>query len=536
MKGLMQQTPLTLDLILGRAIALGAGRDVVSATPRGVVRHPWREVGHRAARLAAMLDELGVAAGERVASFAWNSHRHVELHLGVPCAGRVLHPVNLRLSDEHIEYLVAKAGDQIAFIDALLTPQIAPLRHRLPIRQWVVMEDGTEIDESFSDCPRYEELLAAATRDPQSPQLAEDDAAWICSTSGTTGKPKLVVTSHRSVYLHTLGALMVDSHGISREDTVLPATPMFHVAAWGAPYTCAYAPATLVLPGRDTSPHALARLIQSERVTVAFGVPTLWIQLESVCDQGHYDLSSLKTIQSGGASSTRALIERYARRGVQYVQSWGMTEMSPCGTSSRVAPTANGSEDRRPVTEVGPPSPGVELRLVGDDGVPLPWDRVSVGELEARGPWVIRAYLDPDDDANQTRFHDGWLRTEDLARIGPDGTVQIVDRAKDLIKSGGEWISSLDLERALADHPDVGEVAVVAIADERWGERPLAVVIPAGGRTPDPEQLREFLGDRVPRWWIPERVLISDEIPKTTVGKYDKRALRARLAAEPVPR
>jgi fatty-acyl-CoA synthase len=363
----------------------------------------------------------------------------------------------------------------------------------------------------------------------------EDDAAWICSTSGTTGKPKLVVTSHRSVYLHTLGALMVDSHGISREDTVLPATPMFHVAAWGAPYTCAYAPANLVLPGRDTSPDALARLIESERVTVAFGVPTLWIQLDAAYDEARYDLSSLKTIQCGGASSTRALIDRYAQRGVQYVQSWGMTEMSPCGTSMRMPPSSGAAEDRSPVTKVGPPSPGVELRLIGEDGLPRAWDGVTVGELEARGPWVIRAYLDPEDDANEVRFHDGWLRTEDLARIEPDGTVEIVDRAKDLIKSGGEWISSLDLERALADHPDVGEVAVVAVPDERWGERPIAVVVPAAGRVPDAEELREFLRSRVARWWVPERVLITDDIPKTAVGKYDKRTLRARLATEPVP-
>jgi fatty-acyl-CoA synthase len=309
---------------------------------------------------------------------------------------------------------------------------------------------------------------------------------------------------------------------------------MFHVAAWGAPYTCAYAPANLVLPGRDTSSDALARLIEAERVTVAFGVPTLWIQLEAAYDDGRYDLSSLKTIQCGGASSTRALIDRYARRGVEYVQSWGMTEMSPSGTSMRVPPATETAEIRSPVTKVGPPSPGVELRLIGEDGLPLSWDGVAVGELEARGPWVIRAYLEPDDDANQTRFHDGWLRTQDLARIEPDGTVEIVDRAKDLIKSGGEWISSLDLERMLADHPDVGEVAVVAVADDRWGERPLAVVVPAAGCAPDPEELRAFLRDRLPRWWVPERVLITDKIPKTAVGKYDKRALRAGLAAEPV--
>jgi fatty-acyl-CoA synthase len=516
MKGLMQEVPLTLDLILRRCIALGAGKEVVSATPAGVRRHAWPEVGRRAERLAGALDALGVAPGGRVASFAWNGHRHVELHLGVPCAGRVLHPVNLRLADEQIAYLVERAGDEVAFVDASLTPLVARLRDRLAVREYVIMEDGGEVDTAFAGCPRYEELLADAER----PSLSEGDAAWMCSTSGTTGRPKLVVTSHRSVYLHTLGALMADSHAISREDTVLPATPMFHVAAWGAPYTCAYAPAKLVLSGRDTSPDALGRLIESERVTVAYGVPTLWIQLDAAFDR--HDLSSLRTIQCGGAASPAALVDRYAGRGVEYVQSWGMTEMSPCGTSTR-APA---------VGKVGPPSPGVELRLIGEDGARLPWDGEAVGELEARGPWVIRAYLDPDDDANETCFDDGWLRTGDLARIEPDGTVEIVDRAKDLIKSGGEWISSLDLERALAAHPDVAEVAVVAVGDERWGERPAAVVVAAAGRTPDPDELREFLRPRVARWWVPERVEIADELPKTGVGKYDKRALRARLATE----
>jgi fatty-acyl-CoA synthase len=264
--------------------------------------------------------------------------------------------------------------------------------------------------------------------------------------------------------------------------------------------------------------------------------------MEDAFDAGEHDLSSLRTIQCGGASSTRALINRYARRGIEYVQSWGMTEMSPCGTSMRV-PLDAGTEDETAVAQVGPPSPGVELRLVGEDGAELPWDGAelawdgeAVGEIEARGPWVIRAYLDPDDDANETRFHHGWLRTGDLARVDPDGTVEIVDRAKDMIKSGGEWISSLDLERALAAHPRVGEAVVVAVPDERWGERPAAVIVPAGGGEVDPDELGSFLRERVARWWVPERFVIATDIPRTGVGKYDKRALRARLAAEPTGR
>jgi fatty-acyl-CoA synthase len=533
-KGLMQDVPLTLELVLRRARRLGSTTDVVSVTPGGTVRHRWSEVAERAGRLAVVLDRLGVPPGGRVASFAWNGHHHVELHLGVPVASRVLHPVNLRLAADHMVDMTRRAGDQVGFIDASLTAQIAPLRDQFGLRTWVIMEDGAAVDPRFSDCPRYEELLLEARgQEPASVNLAEDDAAWICSTSGTTGKPKLVVTSHRSVYLHTLAALMVDSHGISRTDTLLAATPMFHVAAWGAPYVCAYAPATLVLPGRDMSAPSLAGLIESERVTIGFGVPTIWIQLERAFEDRKRDLSSFRTIQCGGASSPRALIDRYASRRVDFVQSWGMTEMSPIGTSMRVTPSASGGGDDVTVAQVGAPAPGVELRLVDSDGAVLPWDGAAVGELESRGPWVIRAYLNPDDDANVASFHDGWLRTGDLARIGPDGTVEIVDRLKDLIKSGGEWISSLDLERAISAHPDVAEVAVVAVSDPRWGERPAATVVLIPDSASTAEDLRAFLVPRVAGWWIPERIELVAEIPKTGVGKYDKRAIRTELASAP---
>ncbi|MGI8712957.1 MAG: long-chain-fatty-acid--CoA ligase [Solirubrobacteraceae bacterium] len=533
-KGLMQDVPLTLDLVLRRARTLGQTTEVVSVTPAGVVRHRWSGLAERAERVAGVLHQLGVPSGGRVATFALNGHRHVELHLGVPAAGRVLHPVNLRLSDEHVSYLVEHAGDEVAFIDASLTGQIAPLKSQLGLREWVVMEDGGDTDPAFADCPRYEQLLARsapddATRSP----LAEDDAAWICSTSGTTGKPKLVVTSHRSVYLHTLGALMVDSHAVSRGETVIAATPMFHVAAWGTPYSCAYAPAKLVLPGKDTSPEALAGLIESERVTLGFGVPTIWIGLERAYEAGERDLSSLRMIQCGGASSTRALIDRYARRGVQFVQSWGMTEMSPCGTSMRVPADDGSDRDAVTVAKVGVASPGVELRLVDEDGAELPWDGQAVGEIQARGPWVIRAYLDPEDDANETRFDHGWLSTGDLARIELDGTVEIVDRLKDLIKSGGEWISSLDLERELAAHPRVSEAIVVAVPDPRWGERPAAVIVTTTGAPIDAGELRDFLRSRVARWWIPDRFEFVSEIPRTGVGKYDKQAVRRELARTP---
>ena len=407
----MQEFPLTVDVILRRCVELGGAKEVVSVTPGGIDRRTWADVGRRALRLCRALDRLGVARGGRVGTFAWNGHRHVELHLAAPCSGRVVHPVNLRLTDDQIVYLVRHAGDEVVFVDASLTSQLAPLKDRLPVREFVVMEDGADVDDAFAGCPRYEELLAAEPPDFAVSGLDERDAAWICHTSGTTGNPKGVVATHRSVVLHALGAHGVDSHGISRDDTVLLTTALFHVGGWGMPYTCAFAPAELVLPGRDTSPDALGRLIEAERVTVATGVPTIWIQMEEAFSAGRYDLSSLRTVLCGGASATNALIRRINRHGIDFVQAWGMTEMSPSGTASRFrAGAAPDDPESRGVAKAGVAVPGVELRIVDERGDALPWDGAAIGELEARGPWVIRAYLDPDDDANETRFDEGWLR------------------------------------------------------------------------------------------------------------------------------
>jgi fatty-acyl-CoA synthase len=534
MKGLMQPFPLTLDLALRHAIDLGATVEVVSATPGGVDRRTWREVGERAIRVGGMLDELGVAPGGRVATFAWNGHRHVELFLGGPCNGRVVHAVNVRLTGDQVVRLMEHAGDEVVFVDASLTGLLAPIRDRLPVREIVVMEDGAEIDPAFADRPRYEELLAAQSADRELLPLAEDDAAWICHTSGTTGAPKGVVATHRSAILHSLASMTIDNHAISRRDVVLPATPMFHANAWGVPYTTALAPAKLVLPGRDTSAEALAALIENERVTLFGAVPT--VLLRFVQDLGDaYDLSSLRTVIVGGQSPPRALIEALVARGIDFMLGYGMTETSPTGTSRHVTTTDELAGDPPgAVVRVGYPTALVELRLVGDDGTVQPWDGQSIGEIEFRGPHVIHAYLDPEDDSNETRFDDGWLRSGDIGRIAPDGAVEIVDRSKDLIKSGGEWISSLELEQAIAAHPGVAEVVVVAVPDERWGERPAAVVVAASGASVEADELRDFLRERVAKWWLPDVVLFVPEIPKTPVGKYDKRRLREQLADEVV--
>jgi fatty-acyl-CoA synthase len=523
MDGLMQDVALTLELVMRRAETVGAEVEVVSVEPSGTHRVTWGQIAARARRLRSVLDDLGVSEDGRVGTFAWNTRRHLELYLGVPTAGRVLHTANVRLSAEDVAYVITHAQDEVLFVDASLTGTLAAVRDQLAVEHVVVLEDGGAIDPAFADCARYEELLSAAVPMPGA-GVAETAAASICFTSGTTGRPKAVVYSHRSIMLHSYGSLGVDSHAISRRDVVLPLTPMFHVNCWGLPYTAAFAAAKLVLPGRDTGPESFAALVESERVTVAAGVPTLWVRFLDELDAGTRDLSSFERVLSGGAESPAPLIKRYLEHGISYFHGWGSTEMSPSGTATVLRP---GHDDER----WGPAVPGVELRLRADDGALAAWDGVSQGEVEARGPWVTSGYWRPEDDANTARFtDDGWFRTGDVARIDPRGALEIVDRTKDLIKSGGEWISSLELERAILDHPDVSEAAVIAIADPEWGERPAAIVVAAAGISPDAGELRTFLRQRVASWWVPDVVEVVAELPRTGVGKYDKRRLRALYA------
>lgn len=525
MDGLMQDVPLTIDLLLRRAEQVGRDVEVVTAGAGATERLTWGAIAQRARRLCAVLDTLGVSPGGRVGTFAWNTHRHLELYLAVPCSGRVLHTANVRLFADEIAYVVEHAGDELVFVDASATGLLAPIRDRLPVKAFVVMEDDERVDPAFADCPRYEDLLAAASPEVPTPTLAEGDAASICFTSGTTGRPKAVVYSHRSVVLHSLAQLGVDSHGVSRTDVVLPVTPMFHVNCWGLPYTCALAPAKLVLPGRDTSAEATARLIESERVTSAAGVPTIWQRMIEQLESGRHDLSSLRRVMCGGAEAGEKLVAAYTGRGIAFFHGWGATEMSPSGTGALIPPGARPGEMQR----WGPTTPGVELRIADDAGAPLPWDGRSVGEIEARGPWIAAAYFEPEDGSNETRFTaDGWWRSGDVGRIFPDGTLEVVDRTKDLIKSGGEWISSLELERAVLEHPAVAEAAAVAVPHPEWGERPAVLVVPQTGAAPTREDIVSFLQGRVARWWLPDVVELVDELPKTGVGKYDKRRIRER--------
>jgi fatty-acyl-CoA synthase len=529
-EGLMQDSPLTLELILRRLETVGAHVPVTSVVPGGTVRHTWGEIAARSRRLIAVLDALGVPPGARVATLAWNSHRHLELFYAVPCSGRVLHTLNARVRPAQLLGQLERCADAALFIDASLTGALAELRDQLPVDTVVVMDDGGEVARPFAGAPRYEDLLAGAQPASELGPMSEGQALCICHTSGTTGDARAVVYSHRSVVLHALGALSIDSHGVSRDAVVLPLTPMFHLMAWGLPYSSALAPAHLVLAGADTSPEALAALIEGERVTLAAGIPTFWVRLVEALEDPRRDLSSLRRVLSGGSAAPRALAERYLAAGVEFVSSWGMTEAGS-GTTLRLS-ASNASADRSPTVRQGTAIAAVELRIVDLGGRELPWDDEAVGELEVRGPWVSRAYLDVDEDTNERAFDDGWLRTGDLARIDRFGSVEIVDRLKDLIKSGGEWISSTELESHLARQPAVAEAAVIAIADETWGERPLAVLVASADEEIDVELVLSGLAREVTRWWLPERIEVVSELPKTSVGKVDKQRLRERYARE----
>jgi fatty-acyl-CoA synthase len=515
MDGLMMDVPLGIAHIAERAERLFAQREIVSRTQDGVERSSYGEVVERARRLASSLAELGVRPGDRVATFGWNSRRHLELYLAVPSMGAVLHTLNIRLFEEDLRYIVGHAEDQLIFLDASLAQTMPRFEG---VRYEVLMPDAPMSREGALD---YEELIARGDPGFEWPRVEESSAAAMCYTSGTTGRPKGVVYSHRSTVLHSLGANQADALGLRERDSILPVVPMFHANAWGLPYACALAGARQVLPGPRMAPADIAQVIVSEGVTRAAGVPTIWQGLLGV--DGLESLGALEEITCGGSAVPEALIRAFDERfGVPIVQAWGMTETSPLASVSRLP--ANGGrtrdEDYALRATQGRVVPLVEFRI----------DEEAGGELQVRGPWIARAYYN--DPTSEEKFtEDGWLRTGDVAELRDGGYIRLVDRTKDLVKSGGEWISSVELENAIMAHPDVIEAAVIAVPDERWSERPCACVVARPGSGLDADAVREFLRDRVARWWVPERVELIDEVPKTSVGKFDKKVLRARYAA-----
>ena len=538
MRGLMMDSALTVPAILRRAETLFGARDVVSRrADRRLDRSTYAACGARARRLAAALRRLGVAPGDRVATLCWNHAAHLEAYFGIPLAGGVIHTLNLRLPPEDLAYIINHAGDRVLIVDASLLPLFERIKDLVALPHTIVVGEHGSLTPDLLD---YDRLLDQADPAPVDlPEPDERDAAAMCYTTGTTGRPKGVLYSHRALVLHSLAIALPDALDLREADTILPVVPMFHANAWGLPYTAALVGAKLVLPGPYLDPPSLVDLFQAERVTIAAGVPTIWMGLLQLLDDhpGAWDLSSLRALLVGGSAAPQAMIEAFDRRhGLQIVHAWGMTETTPAGTVSRLAPDQAGepAEERyRSRARQGRPLPFIEIRARGDDGL-VPWDGRTMGELEVRGPWVAGAYFDAHDSAD--RFtDDGWFRTGDIVTIDARGSIALTDRAKDLIKSGGEWISSVALENALMGHPDVAEAAVVPTADARWGERPLAVVVVKPGRTVTADALRAFLAPAFPKWWLPEAVEFVSEIPRTSAGKFKKSALRERFGGTRPP-
>lgn len=508
--------------------------EIVSRRDDGTLfRYTYREFGQRVRRLSSAFATLGLKPGDRVASFAWNNFRHLELYFAVPCFGAVLHTANIRLSPEHIAYTINHARDALVFLTPDLIPvmeSVAPLLKT--VRGFVVMDEHIP-ETTLAPIYSYEALLAAGDAKHEYPEFSEHTAAAICFTSATTGNPKGVVYSHRAIYLHSLMLGNVDTLAICERDALLPISPMFHVNAWGIPFAGVWMGSKIILPGMRPVARDNLALIQSERATFVAGAVTVGIDMMRELEQQRYDLSSLRALMLGGQATPKAVMEYYWREHrVPIFTAWGSTECAPIATTVHIKrDQIDLPEDAKMDIRVrqGLPVPGVEMKVLNDEARPVAWNDREAGEAYVRGPWIATEYLD--DPRSGEGFVDGWWKSGDVAMVNDDGVLRLVDRAKDLIKSGGEWISSIDLENALMAHPQVAEAVVVAIPHEKWVERPVAFVVPAKDAAGfDTARLNDHLLARgFAKWWLPDRFIVIDEIPKTGVGKFDKKRLRERI-------
>jgi fatty-acyl-CoA synthase len=520
----MQDCPLTINAIFEHSRRVHSDSEVVTFMGDASRRASYCEMGERAERLAAALKRLGIKQGDRVGTFCWNSQEHLESYFAIPCMGAVLHTLNLRLFPEQLTYIINHAEDRAIIVDDSLVPLLARIAPGLKtVERFIVVGDGDA--SALGDVLRYEEIIVAESAGAGWPEIEERSAAAMCYTSGTTGNPKGVVYSHRSTYLHSLAVCSGSTFAFTEYDRILPIVPMFHANAWGLPYAGWFAGSDFIMPGRFLQAEALCRLMAAERPTFAGAVPTIWNDVLRHAETNPVDLSSLRMIICGGSAVPRSLMERFEQRfGVKIVQAWGMTETSPMCALAYAPKGCRAEHELDWRAKTGRVKHGVELRIMDGD-TDLPWDGKSVGEIEVRGPWITASYYG--DDAPE-KFHDGWLRTGDVGSVDSKGFIQITDRAKDVIKSGGEWISTVELENAIMAHPDVIEAAVIGVPDDKWDERPLACVVLKENSAATAEHLRAFLAERVAKWWLPERWTFIKEVPKTSVGKFDKKVLRAR--------
>ena len=528
MIGTMQDYQLTVGTILHHGRDVYGQSKVVTLEGSRTRTATFSQVCRRAEKLAQALRAIGVKPGDRVGTFCWNTQEHLEAYLAIPGMGAVLHTLNIRLFPEQLAYTINHAEDKVILVDDTLVPLLAGVVPELKkVEHFVVIGPGD--GSALGNPHRYEELLAAQEGAFEWPAIDERSAAAICYTSGTTGNPKGVVYTHRSTWLHSIAISTPNNFGIAERDRVLPIVPMFHANAWGIPYACWGAGADMLMPGRYLAPEPLCRFIAQEKPTISAGVPTVWNGILQYAETKEVDLKSLRTVIVGGSAVPQSLIEALElRHGVRIVQAWGMTEMSPLGAIAHPPPDVQSpAEDIKWRTKTGRVALGVELRLIDDQGQVVRWDGESLGEIQVRGPWITGAYLH---DPSPEKFHDGWLRTGDVGCVDRRGYIQITDRSKDVIKSGGEWISSVQLELAIVGHPGVAEATVIAVPDDRWAERPLACVVAKQGEKLDPSELREWLQGKVAKFWLPERWAFIPEVPKTSVGKFDKKRLRAQYA------
>jgi fatty-acyl-CoA synthase len=530
MLGTMQDFPLTIRMIFDYGRKAFPDSKIFTKTASGYQEASFAQVAERATRLASALAKLGVGPSDRVGTFCWNNQAHMEAYMAVPCMGAVLHTLNIRLFPEQLVFVVNDAQDKVVIVDDSILPLLARVASQLKcVETYVVVGEGdaSALEGHGAKVLRYEELLAAAGDEYDWPEVDERSAAAMCYTSGTTGDPKGVVYSHRSSVLHSMGINSGAVLGLNQHDVLLPVVPMFHANAWGLPYSGWMVGADFAMPDRFLQAEPLCHLIQDRKVTMSGAVPTIWNEVLRFADANPVDFSSLRSVICGGAALPRSLIEGFRdRHGVEIYQGWGMTETSPVAAISTPPKNAPDSEHINWQVMAGQIIGGVEIRLMDDDGKEVPWDGKSTGEIQVRGPWITGSYfrgVDPE------KFVKGWLRTGDVGSLTPNGFIRITDRAKDVIKSGGEWISSVDLENSIMSHPQVVEAAVVGVPDQRWDERPLACVVLEPGSTLTPRELSEFLADKVAKWWLPERWCFVSEVPKTSVGKFDKKVLRARF-------
>ena len=518
----MSDFPLTISSIVEYGIKVHGESQVHTWTADGPRAASFREVGARAKKLARALEKLGIKAGDRVGTLCWNTQEHLEAYFAISSMGAVVHTLNLRLFPDQLAYIINHGGDRVIILEASLIPLIQKIETDLrTVEEFIVIGGAGPLSRATLD---YEDLLAAEPADYEWPAIDERAAAVMCYTTGTTGDPKGVIYSHRSIYLHSMSVCAPWAIGLNDRDRGLLIVPMFHANGWGIPYAGWMAGSDFLMPGCFLQAEPLCRMIRTWRPTMAAAVPTVLTAALRYADEHSVDCSCFRVVFCGGAALPRSLAEGFLHRhGVKVIQGWGLTETSPVIAVAQPPRDCAKEEEIEWTTKTGRIIPGVELRVC-DGERELPWDGQSIGEFEARGPWITASYYG---NSAPDRFHNGWLRTGDVGTIDERGYVHITDRSKDVIKSGGEWISSVELECAIMSHPDVLEAAVVGVPDEKWDERPLACVVPKPGSNVSPEQIRAFLVSRVAKWWIPERWAFVAEVPKTSVGKFDKKVLRA---------